>query len=161
MDGILLKKLIKYKTNFIPIDSEHYSIWELLKNENNKNIDNVILTASGGPFLKKKNYLLGNIKPKFALKHPNWKMGKKISIDSATMMNKVFELIEAKKIFNLNKKKLAILIHPSSFVHAIIYLKGEIIKFLAHEAKMTITISNALKINKINKKNYLKKYYPY
>ena len=154
---IIKKKLIKYKTNFIPIDSEHYSIWELLKNENNKNIDNVILTASGGPFLKKKNYLLGNIKPKFALKHPNWKMGKKISIDSATMMNKVFELIEAKKIFNLNKKQLAILIHPSSFVHAIIYLKGEIIKFLAHEAKMTITISNALKINNVNKKNYLKK----
>ena len=153
---IIKKKLIKYKTNFIPIDSEHYSIWELLKNENNKNIDNVILTASGGPFLKKKNYLLGNIKPKFALKHPNWKMGKKISIDSATMMNKVFELIEAKKIFNLNKKQLAILIHPSSFVHAIIYLKGEIIKFLAHEAKMTITISNALKINNVNKKNYLK-----
>ena len=74
---IIKKKLIKYKTNFIPIDSEHYSIWELLKNENNKNIDNVILTASGGPFLKKKNYLLGNIKPKLALKHPNWKMGKK------------------------------------------------------------------------------------
>jgi len=72
-------------------------------------------------------------------------------------MNKVFELIEAKKIFNLNKKQLAILIHPSSFVHAIIYLKGEIIKFLAHEAKMTITISNALKINNVNKKNYLKK----
>ena len=154
---IIKKKLIKFKTNFIPIDSEHYSIWKLLKNENNKNIDNVILTASGGPFLKKKNYLLGNIKPKFALKHPNWKMGKKISIDSATMMNKVFELIEAKKIFNLNKKQLAILIHPSSFVHAIIYLKGEIIKFLAHEAKMTITISNALKINNVNKKNYLKK----
>ena len=76
-DGILLKKLIKYKTNFIPIDSEHYSIWELLKNENNKNIDNVILTASGGPFLK--NYLLGNIKPKFALKHPNWKWEKNLN----------------------------------------------------------------------------------
>ena len=75
-------------------------------------------------------------------------MGKKISIDSSTMMNKIFEFIEAKKIFNLNKNKFSILIHPSSFVHAIVFLKGDIIKFLAHETNMIIPISNALEILK-------------
>ena len=73
-------------------------------------------------------------------------MGKKISIDSSTMMNKIFEFIEAKKIFNLNKKKLSILIHPSSFIHAIVFFKGNLIKFLAHDTNMTIPISNALGI---------------
>ena len=72
-----------------------------------------------------------NIKPKFAIKHPNWRMGKKISIDSSNMMNKVFEYIEAKKIFNLKNDKLSILIHPSSFVHAIVYFKGNLIKFFS------------------------------
>ena len=71
-------------------------------------------------------------------------MGKKISIDSSTMMNKIFEFIEAKKIFNLNNKNLSIFIHPSSFIHAIVFLKGNIIKFLAHETNMKIPISNAL-----------------
>ena len=85
------------------------------------------------------------------LKHPNWKMGKKISIDSSTMMNKIFEFIEAKKIFNLKKKKLSIIIHPSSFIHAIVFFKGNLIKFLAHETNMTIPISNALGIKKIKK----------
>ena len=102
MDGNLLKKeLKKNNTNFIPLDSEHFSIWSLIKSENKNNIKKIYLTASGGPFLNKKLNDIKNIKPKFALKHPNWKMGKKISIDSATMMNKIFEVIEAKKIFNL------------------------------------------------------------
>ena len=83
------KKLMIYKTNFIPLDSEHFSIWQLIKNEHESQIEQVILTASGGPFLKKSYKNISNIKPRFALKHPNWKMGKKISIDSATMMNKV------------------------------------------------------------------------
>ena len=100
------KELNKNKTNFIPLDSEHFSIWSLIKNENKKNIKKIYLTASGGPFLNKKLKNIKNIKPKFALKHPNWKMGKKISIDSATMMNKIFEVIEATKIFNLKIKKI-------------------------------------------------------
>ena len=79
-------------------------------------------------------------------------MGKKISIDSSTMMNKVFEFIEAKKIFNLNKNKLSIIIQPSSFVHAIVFFKGKIIKFLAHDTDMTIPISNALGIIDSQKK---------
>ena len=153
---LIKKKLIKYKTNFIPIDSEHYSIWKLLNNEDKLSIEKIILTASGGPFLNKK-VNLAKIKPEKALKHPNWKMGKKISIDSATMMNKVFEFIEAKKIFNIKNKDLNILIHPSSYVHAIIYFKGGLIKFLAHETSMTIPISNALNIKDIKKKFNIKK----
>ena len=101
---LIKKKLIKNKTQFIPIDSEHFSIWSLLNKNNSKNINKIILTASGGPFLNKSRKSIINVKPKFALNHPNWKMGKKISIDSSTMMNKIFEFIEAKKIFNLKKK---------------------------------------------------------
>ena len=152
----ILRKLKKFNTEFIPIDSEHFSIWKLTKNENINKVDKIILTASGGPFLNKKKKEISNIEPKFALKHPNWKMGKKISIDSATMMNKIFEYIEAKNIFNLKKNQLSILIHPSSFVHAIIVFKENIIKFLAHETDMSIPISSALNLhNKFDKKkNY-------
>ncbi len=150
-------KLKKFKTNFIPIDSEHFSIWELIKNEKLFNIRKIILTASGGPFLKINQKKISNIKPILALKHPNWKMGKKISIDSSTMMNKIFEFIEAKKIFNIEKEKIQILIHPTSFVHAIVFFKGNLIKFLAHETKMTIPISNALGIKSELKNNEIKK----
>ncbi len=149
---LIKKKLITYKVNFIPLDSEHFSIWKLIKNENNSEINKIILTASGGPFFKKTIKEIKNINPRHALKHPNWKMGKKISIDSATMMNKVFEFIEAIKIFNLKKQNLKILIHPKSYVHAIVFLRGNLIKFLAHDPKMSIPISNALEIR--NKKNY-------
>jgi len=141
---LIKKKLIKYKTNFIPIDSEHFSIWKLIKNDNYSDINKIILTASGGPFLNKSINKIKNIKPKMALKHPNWRMGRKISIDSSTMMNKVFEFIEAIKIFNIKKKNLEILIHPSSYVHAIVLYQGNLIKFLAHEPKMSIPIANAL-----------------
>ena len=141
---LIKKKLIKYKTNFIPIDSEHFSIWKLIKNDNYSDINKIILTASGGPFLNKSFNKIKNIKPKMALKHPNWRMGRKISIDSSTMMNKVFEFIEAIKIFNIKKKNLEILIHPSSYVHAIVLYQGNLIKFLAHEPKMSIPIANAL-----------------
>ncbi len=91
-----------------------------------------------------------NIKPKHALNHPNWKMGKKISIDSATMMNKIFEVIEAKKIFDLNIKNFDILIHPKSYIHAIIHFKNGLTKLLAHDTTMEIPILNFLHLN--NKK---------
>ena len=155
--NIISKKLKYYKTNFIPIDSEHYSISELIKNEPLNTIDKIILTASGGPFLNKSFETLSNIKPKNALKHPKWKMGKKISIDSSTMMNKIFEFIEAKKIFNLKNKDIRIVIHPDSFIHAVVFFKGGLIKLLAHETNMQIPISNALGIKKTKIKN-IKKY---
>ena len=145
--NLIKKKLIKYKTNFIPIDSEHFSIWKLIKNEPKSSIDRVILTASGGPFLTKPKKNLSNIDPNDALRHPTWKMGKKISIDSSTMMNKIFEFIEAKKIFNLKNKDISIMIHPTSFVHAIVFFKGRLIKMLAHETNMSIPISNSLNLS--------------
>ena len=112
--NLIHKELVKNKTKFIPVDSEHFSIWYLLKNKKIKTVDEIVITASGGPFL---NWKIDNIKkatPKFAIKHPNWSMGKKISVDSATMMNKVFELIEASKIFDIKLNKFEILIHPKS-----------------------------------------------
>ena len=143
----LIKKQLKtYKTDFIPVDSEHFSIWKLIKNEKPETIKKIVLTASGGPFLHKSIKKIANINPKLALKHPNWRMGKKISIDSSTMMNKIFEFIEAKKIFNLRNKDISIMIHPLSFVHAIVFFKGRLIKMLAHETNMTIPISNSLNL---------------
>ena len=142
------RDLERYKTNFIPLDSEHFSIWSLLNDENKINIKKIYITASGGPFLKKRLSDIKNIKPKYALRHPNWSMGKKISIDSATMMNKIFEVIEAKKIFNLDADKFQILIHPKSYIHAIIHFQTGITKFLAHKTTMEIPIINFLHTNR-------------
>ena len=97
-----LKK--KYKTKILPVDSEHFAIRELTKNVNDDEIEEIIITASGGPFLNIPRNVLNDIKPNQAINHPNWKMGKKISVDSANMMNKVFEVIEAYKFFGLIKK---------------------------------------------------------
>ena len=155
--NLIEKKLIKSQTRFIPIDSEHFSIWSLLNKKDSKNIDKIVLTASGGPFLNKPINSLANIKPKIALKHPNWKMGKKISIDSSTMMNKIFEYIEAKKIFNLKKKNISILIHPTSYVHALIFFKNGLIKLAAHKPKMKIPISSAMNLNNYINKNQINK----
>ncbi len=138
------KSLKKNNTNFVPLDSEHFSIWSLIKSENIDNIKKIYLTASGGPFLNKKLKDIQYIKPKFALRHPNWKMGKKITIDSATMMNKIFEVIEAKKIFNIESKKLDIIIHPKSHIHAVVHFKNGLTKFLAHDTTMEIPILNSL-----------------
>ena len=137
-------ELKKNKTEFIPIDSEHFSIWSLINKEKDINIEKIFITASGGPF---SNYPLKKFKsitPKLALKHPNWKMGNKISIDSATMMNKVFEIIEAKKIFAVDYKKIEILVHSKSYVHAIVKFTNGLIKILAHDTNMKIPIFNSI-----------------
>ena len=140
----LIKKELKlYNTFFVPVDSEHFSIWYGLKN-NIDQIDRIYLTASGGPFIDMPKNKFKKISVKQALNHPNWKMGKKISIDSATMMNKVFEIIEAKKIFNVNYNQLSILTHPKSYVHAIIKFNNGLIKFIAHDTDMRIPIFNSL-----------------
>ena len=139
--------LKKNKTNFIPIDSEHFSIWSLIKNEKKKNIKKIYLTASGGPFLYKKLLNVKNVKAKLALKHPNWNMGRKISIDSATMMNKIFEIIEAKKIFNLDINKFDIIIHPKSYIHAVVHFNNGLVKFLTHDVNMEVPIMNSLYLN--------------
>ena len=147
--SLIKKEIDKHKTKFIPVDSEHFSIWSEIKNVNPEIIDQVIITASGGPFLNLKNKKIKKT-PKLATNHPNWKMGKKISTDSATLMNKVFEVIEAKKIFSIDLSKFKILIHPKSYVHAIIKFNNGLIKLVAHDTDMKIPIFNTL----YNNKNY-------
>ena len=149
---------IKYKTKIIPIDSEHFSIFKLLNNVHLSEIKKVYLTASGGPFLNYKFNKLKRIKPQDALRHPKWKMGKKITVDSSTLMNKILEYIEAQKLFKLEKNKLEILIHPESLVHAIVKFNNGLIKFIYHDTSMIIPIANALfekniQINKFIKDN--------
>ena len=141
---ILSKIIKKYGTKVLPVDSEHYSIMELTKNLKNSDIKEIIITASGGPFLNLPLNKLKNIKPNQAVKHPNWKMGKKISVDSSNMMNKVFELIEAFKFFDFDKKKYKIVIHPQSQVHSIIRFKNGLTKMILYDADMKIPISNTL-----------------
>tara|TARA_Y100000591_G_C21776501_1_gene668616 strand:- start:69 stop:1250 length:1182 start_codon:yes stop_codon:yes gene_type:complete len=144
--NLIKKKLHKFNTKFIPVDSEHFSIWSLISN-NNTYIDKIFITASGGPFLNKNLNQLKNIRPTDAFKHPRWSMGKKISIDSATLINKVFEIIEAKKIFNININKFEIMIHPDSYVHAIVKFSNGLSKLLIHDTDMKIPIFNSIYFN--------------
>ena len=141
---LIKNNLKKNKTEFIPVDSEHFSIWSLIKNVKSNNLEKIYLTASGGPFRRYPLDKFKDIKLNKALKHPNWSMGKKISIDSATLMNKVFEIIEAKKIFNFKYKQLSVLIHPQSYLHAIIKFKNGLTKLLIHDTNMSIPIFNSI-----------------
>ena len=145
--NLIKKDLNKYKTDFIPVDSEHFSIWSLINNDKSNNLEKIYITASGGPF---RDYPLNKFKDisiKDALKHPNWSMGKKITIDSATMMNKVFEIIEAKKIFDIKYNQLEILMHSKSYLHAIVKFNNGLSKLLVHDTNMTIPIFNSIYFN--------------
>ena len=151
--NLIKKKLILYKTQIIPVDSEHFSIWTSL-NEldlNNQNLNNTIqdlyITASGGPFKNTPVSDFKKIKVNQAIKHPTWKMGKKISIDSATLVNKLFEVIEAQRLFNIDIKKISIKVHHQSYIHSIIKFKSGLIKICAHEPDMSIPIANSLDKN--------------
>ncbi len=146
--NLILKELKKNKTTFIPVDSEHFSTWQLLKQENRNNVKLIYLTASGGPFLNYNKSQLKKILPKKAVNHPKWSMGKKISIDSATMMNKVFEVIEAQRLFNISYNNIKILIHPESYLHSIVTFNNGITKFLVHDTNMKIPIFNSIYTNK-------------
>ena len=145
--NLIKKELKKNKTQFLPVDSEHFSLWYGLQNFKTKNIEKMYLTASGGPFSNISLNKFKSIKINQALKHPNWKMGKKISIDSATMINKVYEVIEARNIFNIEYKKIKILIHPKSYVHAILKFNNGLTKIIAHDTTMRIPIFNTLYLN--------------
>ncbi len=145
--NLITKELKKNKTQFLPVDSEHFSLWYGLQNFKIKNIEKMYLTASGGPFSNISLNKFKRIKINQALKHPNWKMGKKISIDSATMINKVYEVIEARNIFNIKYKKIKILIHPKSYVHAILKFNNGLTKIIAHDTTMKIPIFNTLYLN--------------
>ncbi len=120
---IIMSEISKNKALLIPIDSEHSAIFQCLKGVRKNSIKRIILTASGGPFIGKSVKELDKITFRDALKHPNWKMGKKITIDSATLMNKGLEVIEAHHLFNLPPEKIDVLIHPQSIVHSIVEFK--------------------------------------
>ena len=153
---LIKKNSLKYKSEIVPVDSEHFSIFQLLKEHKKSEIKNFFITASGGPFLNLKKNKFKNIKPKDALSHPRWSMGKKISVDSATLMNKILELIEAQKLFNIPEKKLKIIIHPESLVHAVIELKNGLTKFIYHDTSMIVPIANAIFNNNLLIEDYLK-----
>lgn len=145
--NLIEKELKKNKTEFIPVNSEHFSIWYGLKNLNKNNLEKVFITASGGPFYKTPLNKFKDIEVSDALNHPNWKMGKKISTDSATMINKVYEVIEAKKIFNIDYQKIKILIHPKSYVHAILKFNNGLTNIIVHDTTMKVPIFNTLFLN--------------
>ena len=152
--NLIKRAAIKNKTKIIPVDSEHFSILNLLKNHTINEIKKIYITASGGPFLNYKRKQFKKIKPADALKHPKWKMGKKISVDSATLMNKILEVVEAQKLFNISNNKIDILVHPNSLVHAIIEFKNGLVKFMYHETSMIIPLANAIFDGKIDIENF-------
>ena len=137
-------ELKKNKTQFVPVDSEHFSAYFAINKNHISEIKKIILTASGGPFLNRPLDKFNTIDLQETLNHPNWSMGRKISVDSATMMNKVFEIIEAKKIFNLPYNKLSILIQPDSYIHALVNFNNGLTKVIIHKTDMKIPIINTI-----------------
>lgn len=141
---IVMSTAAKYKANIIPVDSEHSAIYQCLVGENITNVEKVILTASGGPFLGKKTNYLINVKKDHALQHPNWTMGAKITIDSASLMNKGLEMIEAKWLFHLENEQIDVLIHPQSIIHSMVQFADGSIKAQLGLPDMKLPIQYAL-----------------
>lgn len=147
--GDIINSLIKeYNVNLLPIDSEHSAILECLKGEDKKEVKNLIITASGGSFKNRKREELVNVTKEDALKHPNWKMGSKITIDSATMMNKGFEVIEAHYLFNVPYSKIKTILHAESIVHSMVEYEDGVIKASLGTPDMHIPIAYALRYPK-------------
>jgi len=142
--SILTKLAKKNKVNIFPVDSEHSALWQCIIGENIKSIDKLILTGSGGPFRMYKRDDLYNVTKEQALKHPNWSMGNKITIDSATMMNKGFEVIEAHWLFDIDYKNIDIVIHPESIIHSMVKFVDGSIKAQLSSPSMRIPIQYAL-----------------
>jgi 1-deoxy-D-xylulose-5-phosphate reductoisomerase len=141
---LIMPMVKKYNASLIPIDSEHSAIMQCLIGENSENIKRIILTASGGPFLNTDKKIFHKITVKQALNHPNWRMGNKITIDSATLMNKGLEVIEARWLFNMPPKKIDILIHPQSIIHSMVEFVDGSIKAQIGVPDMKIPIQYAL-----------------
>ena len=144
---IILPLAKKHNTKIIPIDSEHNAIFQCLNSEKNTDdVSKIIITASGGPFLNKKVDDLSGVTKREALNHPNWKMGSKITIDSATLVNKCLELIEAKYLFDLNEEYFELVVHPQSIIHSIVtYKDGSSICQMSNP-DMRVPISHALSL---------------
>jgi 1-deoxy-D-xylulose-5-phosphate reductoisomerase len=141
---IVMQTALEKKAPIIPVDSEHSAIFQCLVGEARNPIEKIILTASGGPFLGKKPNFLVNVKRDHALQHPNWSMGAKISIDSATLMNKGLEVIEAKWLFNLRPDQIEVVIHPQSIIHSMVQFEDGSIKAQMGLPDMKLPIQYAL-----------------
>ena len=141
---IIMQKAVEYRAPVIPVDSEHSAIFQCLVGETRNRIEKIILTASGGPFLGRKPNFLVNVKREHALQHPNWNMGAKISIDSATLMNKGLEMIEAKYLFNLRPEQIQVIIHPQSVIHSMVQFEDGSIKAQLGMPDMKLPIQYAL-----------------
>lgn len=141
---IVMHKAVENKAPVIPIDSEHSAIFQCLVGETRNKIEKIILTASGGPFLGKKPNFLVNVKRDHALQHPNWSMGAKITIDSATLMNKGLEMIEAKWLFNLEPSQVQVLVHPQSIIHSMVQFEDGSMKAQMGLPDMKLPIQYAL-----------------
>src|SRR4029453_835324 len=141
---IVIQKAVENRVPIIPVDSEHSAIFQCLVGETRNRIEKVILTASGGPFLGRKPNYLVNVKREHALQHPNWSMGAKITIDSATLMNKGLEMIEAKWLFNLKPEQIQVLIHPQSVIHSMVQFEDGSIKAQRGMPDMNLPIQYAL-----------------
>ncbi|MFH1784186.1 MAG: 1-deoxy-D-xylulose-5-phosphate reductoisomerase [bacterium] len=125
---IIMREAKRRKVNILPLDSEHSAIFQCLKKEDKKYVNKIILTASGGPFYKKSKAVLGKVTAKQALAHPTWKMGRKITIDSATLLNKGFEIIEAQHLFGMNINNIEVFIHTESIVHSMVeFIDGSVL----------------------------------
>lgn len=141
---IVMKKTTEHNSSIIPLDSEHSAIYQCLVGENPSSVDRIILTASGGPFLGKKPNFLVNVKKSHALEHPNWVMGAKISVDSASLMNKGLEMIEAKHLFGLRNEQIEVIIHPQSIIHSMVEFCDGSIKAQLGMPDMRVPIQYAL-----------------
>ncbi|HEV7782146.1 MAG TPA: 1-deoxy-D-xylulose-5-phosphate reductoisomerase [Chitinophagaceae bacterium] len=141
---IIMRRAVEKKVPIIPVDSEHSAIFQCLVGETRNKIEKVILTASGGPFLGRKPNYLVNVKREHALQHPNWTMGAKITIDSATLMNKGLEMIEAKWLFNLKPEQVQVVIHPQSIIHSMVQFEDGSIKAQMGLPDMKLPIQYAL-----------------
>ncbi|MEO5944211.1 MAG: 1-deoxy-D-xylulose-5-phosphate reductoisomerase [Ferruginibacter sp.] len=141
---IVMQTALENRSPIIPVDSEHSAIFQCLVGESRNPIEKIILTASGGPFLGKKPNFLVNVKRDHALQHPNWSMGAKISIDSATLMNKGLEMIEAKWLFNLQPDQIEVVIHPQSIIHSMVQFQDGSVKAQMGLPDMKLPIQYAL-----------------
>ena len=141
---IVMKKAVEKRVPVIPVDSEHSAIFQCLVGETRNKIEKIILTASGGPFLGKKPNYLVNVKRDHALQHPNWSMGAKISIDSATLMNKGLEMIEARWLFNLAPEQVQVMVHPQSIIHSMVQFEDGSIKAQMGLPDMKLPIQYAM-----------------
>jgi 1-deoxy-D-xylulose-5-phosphate reductoisomerase len=141
---IVMQSAVKNRVPIIPVDSEHSAIFQCLVGEMRNPIEKIILTASGGPFLGRKTNYLVNVKREHALQHPNWSMGAKISVDSATLMNKGLEMIEAKWLFNLQPDQISVLIHSQSIIHSMVQFRDGSIKAQMGLPDMKLPIQYAL-----------------